>query len=68
MAARFGQLLFIVVCVRSEAAPAAAWTHGWDTVAGQLAANVGTWNAALNTTGLWEWMAQHYSAIALNDW
>ena len=44
------------------------WSHGWDTVAGQLAVNVGSWNSALNTTGLWEWIAVHYAAVAMNDW
>lgn len=44
------------------------WSHGWDTVAGQLAVNVGSWNSALNTTGLWEWIAEHYAAVAMNDW
>lgn len=68
MAARRVVFFIIGAASHANAAPAAAWTHEWDTVASQLAANVGTWNAALNTTGLWEWMAQHYGAIALNDW
>lgn len=64
-----GRLKFCVgLLLLPLAAAAPAWSHGWATVSDQLAVNVGSWNAALNTTGLWEWIAKNYAAVAMNDW
>ena len=65
---RLRSLFTAVILLLLDADAYPVWSHGWDTLAGQLAVNVGSWNSALNTTGLWEWIAGHYAAVAMNDW
>lgn len=65
-------VLLVACCSFSVTVPPAhCFTHGWDSVGDMLAGNFGSFHSEWNDTAAalprWQWLAEHYALIALND-